>query len=491
MVTPASSSTAPVRRPRPAYHLLIAALLSGLALLMPPPALAAGIVVTTANEGIAPSDGCSLREAITNATAGNQSGSAECNAGSGNDIITFAGDYTITLASALPDLSTNLTIDGASHSISISGNNAVRVFWVNASGVVILSSLSIIDGNSPDLNGGGGIFNIGTLTISDSTVSGNSADSPGGGIVNFLGTLTISNSTFSGNSTNSIGGGIQNSGTLTISNSTFSTNSSTSSGGGIDGSGGTTLTISNSTFSGNSAPVGGGVANRGGTLHLRNSLIANSPSGGDCFNTGTLATNLNNLIEDGSCGAALSGDPLLSPQGSYGGATQTFALLPGSPTIDAGAACSAADQRGITRPTSCDIGAFESRGFSLGSLSGTPQSAAIMSAFASPLGLTVSSSFGEPVGPGGQITFTAPSSGASVTFAPTSSASTDAGGAVSQPIIANGVVGSYSVTATSRGAASPVSFSLTNQRVLLYLPLIAHPISIAQNLVSDSSERLQ
>jgi hypothetical protein len=105
---PPARASAPPAASRPA-------LLLALALLMPPPALAAGIVVTTANEGIAAGDGCSLREAITNANADNQSGSAECNAGSGADTITFAGDYTITLASTLPDLTGNLTIDGTGH----------------------------------------------------------------------------------------------------------------------------------------------------------------------------------------------------------------------------------------------------------------------------------------------------------------------------------------------------------------------------------------
>ena len=67
-------------------------------------------------------------------------------------------------------------------------------------------------------------------------------------------------------------------------------------------------------------------------------------------------------------------NPLLGPLANNGGPTQTFALLPGSPAIDAGndAVCMAAvgapdygaggfDQRGVTRPhgSHCDIGAFE------------------------------------------------------------------------------------------------------------------------------------
>ena len=55
-------------------------------------------------------------------------------------------------------------------------------------------------------------------------------------------------------------------------------------------------------------------------------------------------------------------DPLLGPLQNNGGPTETHALLPDSPAIDAGAdtACPAADQRGVARPlgSACDIGAF-------------------------------------------------------------------------------------------------------------------------------------
>jgi hypothetical protein len=58
-------------------------------------------------------------------------------------------------------------------------------------------------------------------------------------------------------------------------------------------------------------------------------------------------------------------DPLLDPAGlqDNGGPTQTIALQPGSPAIDAAVACPppATDQRGVARPqgAACDIGAFE------------------------------------------------------------------------------------------------------------------------------------
>jgi hypothetical protein len=125
-------------------------------------------------------------------------------------------------------------------------------------------------------------------------------------------------------------------------------------------------------------------------------VIASNPSGGgsNCAFQSTPSPENHNLSSDASCafsisnGSLIDTDPLLALPGSYGGLTQTLARLPGSPAIDAGGAtCShASDQRGVARPqgSSCDIGAFESRGFTLGSATGTPQSAVIQTSFSSP-----------------------------------------------------------------------------------------------------------
>lgn len=122
----------------------------------------------------------------------------------------------------------------------------------------------------------------------------------------------------------------------------------------------------NSTVSGNTANIGGGIYNYG-IANLTNTIIANSTSGGDCKNLSTIQTNLNNVIEDGSCSPALSGDPHLGFFQDNGGSTLTYALLPGSIAIDAGNNTGASgllfDQRGpdfdrVVNGT-VDIGAFE------------------------------------------------------------------------------------------------------------------------------------
>ncbi|HUI88698.1 MAG TPA: FG-GAP-like repeat-containing protein [Anaerolineales bacterium] len=322
------------------------------------------IVTSNADDGTAtPSNcpsasNCRLRDAIAAAPRGS--------------VITFASnlaDQTITLAATLT-LNQDVTLDGSAlaSQVTISGNNAVQLFYVNPGVMASLKNLTIMNGNAMSGIGGGGINNDGTLTVTGSTFSSNSANNHGGGINN-NGTLTVTGSTFSGNFAGFHGGGISNSGALTVTNSTFQGNTATYYGGGIINSG--TLTVTNSTFYGNSAGnsgnyYGGGIFNEG-TLNFANTIIANSTFD-DCLNDGTLGTNLSNLVEDGSCSAGLSGDPELSALANNGGPTQTMALLAGSPAIDAGndASCPSVDQRGVSRPQGahCDIGAFEYVGIS-------------------------------------------------------------------------------------------------------------------------------
>jgi hypothetical protein len=99
--------------------------------------------------------------------------------------------------------------------------------------------------------------------------------------------------------------------------------------------------------------------------------------------------------------------------------------------------------------------------------SGRGQSQSAGAAFANPLVATVTDGDGNPV-EGVQVTFTAPASGASGTFASnstnTENDTTDINGnATSSTFTANLVVGGpYTVTATFAGAESPADFSLTN-----------------------------
>jgi CSLREA domain-containing protein len=333
--------------------LLIAAAFSTL------PAFAATLTVTTLADDLTPNDGSvSLREAITAVNTGTNLGDPDIiaqNPGAFglSDTINFSVTGTITLASALPAIIKDLTIIGPSAFLAVSGNTSFRVFTIT-SGTVFISSLTIENGNAgAGVFFGGGIDNDGTLTVTNSTISGNSALIAGGGINNF-GLLTVTNSTISGNKAAG-GGGIRNFGTLTVTNSTISGNTA-------------------------GAGNGGGILNTSRAT-LKSTIVANSPSGGNCSGA-TITSTGYNLSDDSTCslGFNQTGDLNNTPAGldpnglqDNGGPTKTIALLLGSPAVDAipVAACTdqsiptplpvTTDQRGVLRPQGpgCDIGAYE------------------------------------------------------------------------------------------------------------------------------------
>ena len=253
---------------------------------------------------------------------------------------------------------------------------------------------------------GGGIDNLGKLTVSGSTFSNNSASSSGGssfgGGISNEGTVIVTTSTFSGNLSNSKqggqGGGIDNEGKLTVTTSTFSNNSASGGndfgGGGISSTGdkGSSTLIRFCTFYGNTSSAGGGIwvdpTGSNATTISSSIVAANSAADGPDI-SGALISDGSNLIENfaGVKGlnagtdrqvtlADLKTDPTLR---NNGGLTKTLALLQGSKAIDAVPlqACNitvtdafghtvtiTTDQRGYPRPdgseNACDIGAFES-----------------------------------------------------------------------------------------------------------------------------------
>ena len=277
----------------------------------------------------------------------------------------------------------------------VSGGNGGNGGAIYNNGTLTVTN-SVLTGNSTYGSGGGIYNNGGTLTLTDSTLSGNYCAAPeegvgeglvyGGGIYNAAAAL-ITDSTLSGNFNARAGGGIYNIGTLALTNSTLFDNSCQfCTGGGVYNGG--TLTLTNDTFSGNTVGVypsnGPGIFNGpSGTLTAKGTILADSL--GDCsISAGSYAASDGyNISNDATCSAFLNntGDLNETPAGldpngpeNSGGPTQTIALLPSSPAINAipvnaSGYCTAADgvtplstdQRGVSRPqeTGCDIGAFE------------------------------------------------------------------------------------------------------------------------------------
>ncbi len=169
--------------------------------------------------------------------------------------------------------------DGADSTI-VDAGALDRVFHIHADVTVTLKDLSIVGGKVSGAEGtGGGIRNEGSLIVLDSMISDSQAEA-GGGVAN-LGEMTITGSTLYGNSVSATGngGGVFNAGTLTIANSTISDNTSVM-GGGIYNNG--VLTVNSSTIAGNTVD-GLGFLPTGGPLLIATEVDGVSLGGGEVF----------------------------------------------------------------------------------------------------------------------------------------------------------------------------------------------------------------
>lgn len=254
--------------------------------------------------------------------------------------------------------------------IGVSGGFGGAIYNTQGTVTVDLSRFSDNEARSTTSgNGwGGALFNqSGVMTVDHSTLNGNSATTFGGGLFNG-GSLTLQNSTLFANTASVYGGGLANLrvepgiGVADVNNVTVTLNGANRGGGAFNGSVGV-LNVNNSTFYVNQTSTGGSeFFNATGTLTVRNSIAANQSSNSACY--GTISTGgAPNLASDTSCAFSLRADPLLGGLQDNGGPTQTRALLPGSPALDAGddATCLPTDQRGSPRPrgAACDLGSFE------------------------------------------------------------------------------------------------------------------------------------
>ncbi|HEY9837913.1 MAG TPA: DUF4347 domain-containing protein, partial [Vampirovibrionales bacterium] len=226
-------------------------------------------------------------------TAANQAGQESIiNLVGGTYNLTEINNTTLG-ANGLPSLDAGiLTINGNGSEI-IRDENATedfRIFHIGAAANLTLNNVTLKNGvanitNQDNGSDGGGIYNAGTLTLTQSTITENHADDDGGGINN-EGTLTVIDSRIFRNSSADEGGGIRHLGSrnLTLIGSTIDENQADDQGGGIHNS--STAVISNSTISNNQAATDGGGFYNGGSLTIRHSTIALNSADSDGNNTG-------------------------------------------------------------------------------------------------------------------------------------------------------------------------------------------------------------
>jgi hypothetical protein len=309
-----------------------------------------GISVPSITVSIADNDKAPLSLTVTNT---NDSGAGSlrqallnANNAAESYTITIAPTLTgtITLGSPLPVLNKNIDLIGpGADKLTISGNNAHRVFEISA-GTVRMQDLTIANGTAP-IGGGIAITGPANLFLTRVTVRNNAAQNgagivnnaggnlnvldciirenvgqAAGGILNVNSTTVIRNSTIDKNqATQFSGGGIQTiNGTLHIVNVFFDENTADDEGGGLF-SNNTIIDITKSQFQQNQAISGGAIYQVTGDVVIDTTTFdANNASGGGGVNvrlgTMTLDTSLFYGNQAGGTGGGFrneNGTPIL------------------------------------------------------------------------------------------------------------------------------------------------------------------------------------
>ncbi len=383
------------------------------------------VTVTNTND----SGAGSLRQAIADVCAGGT--------------VNFGVAGTITLTGGRLVINKSLTINGpGAPSLAVSGNNTTGVFDINSGNNVTIFGLTIRDGNVPFADGGG-IYNGGNLTLTDSVVISNAAGTAGGGISSGSGAmLTLTNVKISNNiALNQEGGGIRNDGTAVLNNVVLENNQASTLGGGFADFG--TVTFISVTVRNNRANEGGGIWNNSlapismtnssvisntangiksnGPLTISNSAILSNTSnfGGGIYVDSTVTATLTNVTLShntaGTGGAIYVFSPVVMNNVTIAfntGITNTGGIY-GSPTLLANSiiAYNAGGNCGIGLPGSTySLDSEDSCGFTLsGNITNTNPLLAPLANYGGPTlthGLYVGSpaiNAGNPVAPGSSL----------------------------------------------------------------------------------------
>ncbi len=296
----------------------------------------ASYTVDTANDIVAEDGMLSLREAIqaANMNAVINADTVAGGAGPGTiDTITFAaGLSTLTLGSEL-SITDSLRISlGDASEITIRGNNAARIFSIDANpdatifNTVSIEGLMLKDGVAAV---GGAIYvatgqslSLDSVTLSGNTATGDAATQGGGAIYNDGGTLSLVDSTLSGNAasgTSGSGGAIFNAtgGTLQIATSMITGNTANRAGGGIETTAGSNASLTNVNVNGNSLVNATASPGNGGGVHVGgNAVVAivggtvndnQAVEGGGVWTSASGSLTIDGTMIDGNTAAAGGG----------------------------------------------------------------------------------------------------------------------------------------------------------------------------------------
>ena len=318
--------------------------------------------------------GCTLAQAINEANGASKPTGVTCEDGTdavsggsnGADTIVIPANNDITLSADLPNITSNITINGNNNTIE--GGDSHRAITIktgnggtgNGTLTLVINDLILNENRSPAAGSfsggailtspstggratvtlnrvtvrdsaakytggadgeGGGILCIWTnLFINDSAIFNNHGYQGGGLVIGGNCTVTINRSAIYNNTADLNGGGIRISSAsadATINNSSIYGNTSGTAahyGGGIFISRGATVRLNHVTATGNTAQgsaanSGGGIASRhtSNKLHIRNSIIYGNTKG-DCDKTANLLTNTGNIFGSlNNCGAGTGG----------------------------------------------------------------------------------------------------------------------------------------------------------------------------------------
>lgn len=335
---------------------------------------------------------------------------------SSGDTINLTGNFTLSSTTETGDaITSGYTI---SKSIEILGNGPDqtsiqsstttadrRVFTLSSAATTTIRNLAIKNGRISSSNDGGCILNSGTTTIINVEVYSCTTTADYGGGISNRGTMNISSSTIYSNSAFYGGGGIaQNfsaTGNLIATNNTIYGNSVTASGGAFYGAGvyagSKIVTLTNNTITANTNTSGlGSGLYAAGIVYLKNNIIAHNiatsyPGNADYhYASGSTTSSGYNIIGRASTynwsstgdwtdangdgtfvlvGAGTTGSVNLDTALSLNDSsikTKTLRILTGSIAINNGGSGTnsttsvpTTDQRGATRNSTLDIGAFE------------------------------------------------------------------------------------------------------------------------------------